>query len=175
MNYYRTLGVETTAKQDKIRSAFRTLAKRWHPDKPDGDAARFTEIQEAYEVLGDDAKRAAWEKERAAWMQERGYVECPKCGTPNRLKVLGVAMNCGQCLKEGREQRIAKNSPDGLIRMASLRLVQGVAEQAEDFADAAIDAGSLKSHELLENAKDLAVGWLRKRLGPDVSKKRRAP
>ena len=59
-DYYSILGVEKNASNDEIKSAYRRLAKKYHPDlnKDNPDAAnKFKEINEAYEVLGDDTKR----------------------------------------------------------------------------------------------------------------------
>src|SRR3979490_2204893 len=63
--YYETLEVERTADESKLKAAFRKLAMKWHPDKNPGDAAsemRFKEINEAYEVLKDGDKRAAYDR-----------------------------------------------------------------------------------------------------------------
>lgn len=62
-DHYQTLGVERTATADEIKRAYRRLAMRHHPDKG-GDAARFVEIQTAYDVLGDAQKRAAYDNPR---------------------------------------------------------------------------------------------------------------
>lgn len=59
-DYYNILGVDKNASSDEIKSAYRRLAKKYHPDlnKDNPDAAnKFKEINEAYEVLGDDTKR----------------------------------------------------------------------------------------------------------------------
>jgi curved DNA-binding protein CbpA len=69
-NYYTILGVPQSAEIDEIRLAFRKLAKQYHPDKaPDNPfaAAHFKEIQEAYEVLGNAGRRAAYDEER--WLR----------------------------------------------------------------------------------------------------------
>src|SRR5579872_2069927 len=63
--YYETLEVDRNADESKLKSAFRKLAMKWHPDKNPGDAAselRFKEINEAYEVLKDADKRAAYDR-----------------------------------------------------------------------------------------------------------------
>src|SRR5579872_2236644 len=63
--YYETLEVDRNADESKLKSAFRKLAMKWHPDKNPGDATselRFKEINEAYEVLKDSEKRAAYDR-----------------------------------------------------------------------------------------------------------------
>jgi molecular chaperone DnaJ len=63
--YYETLEVERSADESGLKSAFRKLAMKWHPDRNPGDKAcelRFKEINEAYEVLKDPQKRAAYDR-----------------------------------------------------------------------------------------------------------------
>lgn len=64
-DYYQVLGVERDADQSEIRSTFRRLARKYHPDvNPDDSQAeeRFKEINEAYEVLSDPEKRAKYDQ-----------------------------------------------------------------------------------------------------------------
>ncbi len=64
-DYYEVLGLARGAGDQDIKAAFRRLAKEYHPDKNQGDAkseARFKEVNEAYEVLKDPQKRAAYEQ-----------------------------------------------------------------------------------------------------------------
>ena len=60
-NYYAALGIERTATHEEIKSAYRKLARKYHPDvSKESDAeARFKDVAEAHEVLHDDARRAA--------------------------------------------------------------------------------------------------------------------
>ena len=60
-DYYKTLGVPRDAKPDEIKKAFRKLAREHHPDAG-GDEAKFKEINEAYEVLSDEKKRAMYDQ-----------------------------------------------------------------------------------------------------------------
>src|ERR1700716_1584409 len=63
--YYETLEVDRNADESRLKAAFRKLAMKWHPDKNPGDASseiRFKEINEAYEVLKDGDKRAAYDR-----------------------------------------------------------------------------------------------------------------
>jgi molecular chaperone DnaJ len=66
-SFYKILGVAESASQDEIKKAYRKLAKKYHPDKNKGDAkaeAKFKEISEAYDVLGDEKKRAQYDQIR---------------------------------------------------------------------------------------------------------------
>src|SRR5712691_4944298 len=63
--YYEVLEVERTAADGELKAAFRKLAMKWHPDRNPGDASseqRFKEINEAYEILKDADKRAAYDR-----------------------------------------------------------------------------------------------------------------
>src|SRR3569833_1372252 len=63
--YYEILGVDRSVDDSGLKSAFRRMAMKWHPDRNPGDKEselRFKEINEAYDVLKDEQKRAAYDR-----------------------------------------------------------------------------------------------------------------
>lgn len=66
--FYERLGVSKSASQDEIKKAYRKLSKKYHPDinKEDGAEQKYKDIQEAYETLGDEQKRASYDQFGAA-------------------------------------------------------------------------------------------------------------
>ena len=63
-NYYETLGVDKSASDEEIKSAYRRMAKKYHPDlnKEASAAEKFKEVNEAYEVLSDKTKRSNYDQ-----------------------------------------------------------------------------------------------------------------
>ena len=61
-DYYKTLGVEKKASKEEIKKAFYKLAHQHHPDKNKGNDVKFKEINEAYQTLSDDKKRASYDQ-----------------------------------------------------------------------------------------------------------------
>jgi curved DNA-binding protein len=79
-DYYATLGVPKTASEKEIKQAYRKLARKHHPDVNPGDKAaeaQFKAINEAYEVLGDPAKRKKYDELGANW---RAYEQAEAAG-----------------------------------------------------------------------------------------------
>jgi curved DNA-binding protein len=71
-DYYSVLGVSKTATADEIKKSFRKLALKYHPDRNPGNKeaeARFKELSEAYEVLGDAEKREKYDRFGQYWNQ----------------------------------------------------------------------------------------------------------
>lgn len=62
-SYFAILGVSSNATADEIRTAYRRLAKEFHPDHYTGGDETFREIQEAYSVLGNDRRRQNYERQ----------------------------------------------------------------------------------------------------------------
>jgi molecular chaperone DnaJ len=76
-NYYETLGVAKSASADEIKKAYRKLAHKYHPDKGQGNDAQFKEVNEAYQVLSDSAKRSQYDQYGETFEQARAN------GNPN--------------------------------------------------------------------------------------------
>jgi len=86
-DYYSTLGVAKTATDKELKQAFRKLARKYHPDVNPGDKAseaKFKEVNEAYEVLGDAEKRKKYDELGANWRmyEQAGASGRPGAGAP---------------------------------------------------------------------------------------------
>src|SRR3989338_1282967 len=74
-DYYNILGVNKTASRDEIKKAFYKLAHKYHPDKKGGKENKFKEVNEAYQVLSDDAKRSQYDQFGTAYQNMGGFSE----------------------------------------------------------------------------------------------------
>ena len=114
-DYYETLGVPKGAGQDEIKSAFRKLARQYHPDvsqAPDAEE-RFKEINEAYAVLSDEEKRAAYDRYGHAGLN--GFGGAPDFSNLDIEDILNM-FGFGMGFDFGRRSRGSANRPRrGLI------------------------------------------------------------
>ena len=121
---YEVLGIKKGATKDEIKSAYRKLAKKYHPDNHEtGDAEKFKEIQEAYDILYDDQKRAAYDQFGwAAFEQGAGQ---PGSNPFEGGFGFGQDMDLGDIFSQffggGRRSQRANNGPrrgnDAIIRV----------------------------------------------------------
>ncbi|HEY9086945.1 MAG TPA: molecular chaperone DnaJ [Anaerolineaceae bacterium] len=106
-DYYEVLGVARNATQEELRSAFRSLARQYHPDvnkSPDAEE-RFKEINEAYAVLSDEDKRAAYDRYGHAGVSGMGG-GAPDFSTIDFSEIFGEFFGFG-----GASSRRQRNAP----------------------------------------------------------------
>ena len=72
-DYYKILGVDKGANAEEIKKAFRKMAHQHHPDKKGGDEAKFKELNEAFQVVGDETKRKQYDQFGADFEQQGGF------------------------------------------------------------------------------------------------------
>ncbi len=72
-DYYEVLGVPRNANQDEIKKAYRRLAHQHHPDKGGGNEAKFKELNEAYQTLGDEKRRRHYDQFGRAFDAASGF------------------------------------------------------------------------------------------------------
>ena len=108
-DYYATLGVVRTATEKEVKSAFRKLARQYHPDVNPGNKeaeAKFKEITEAYEVLGDPEKRKKYDELGPRWQEHEAW---EKAGRPGGSRPAAApTSSTGPC-----PQRSLRASSDG--------------------------------------------------------------
>ena len=81
-DYYKILGIEKNASEEEVKKAYRRLAHEHHPDKKSGNADKFKEINEAYQVLSNKDKRASYDRFGTADFGGGGFAGGPFGGGP---------------------------------------------------------------------------------------------
>ena len=112
-DYYATLGVTKASSEKEIKQAYRKLARKFHPDVNPGDKAaeaRFKDINEAYEVLGDAAKRSKYDELGANWRQ---YEQAERTGAANPFA--GWNVNTGGAPGGGGFRTMTQEEMEGLF------------------------------------------------------------
>src|ERR1700748_1537389 len=140
---YDVLGVAKTASEAEIKSAFRKLAKKYHPDQSKEPRAkdRFAEIGSAYEILGEDKKRKAFDrgeidadsKPRAPQFEGFGYGGQPGSG-PRDFRNFGFDFGAGGSSTQG-----GSIDPDILAEL--------------------VGAGRTRARSQATRGEDIAVQW----------------
>ena len=135
VNYYRKLGIDRAASGEQITSAFRALAMKYHPDKNKSPGARalFIDIREAYEILIDPTKRAAYDRLRfkSRPTQQADTTETSS-KTPNQAH-----SNQGQSFNEAWRQQARKQAK----REASIPYADFIKKLLMGAAAVGIEAG----------------------------------
>jgi molecular chaperone DnaJ len=109
-DYYEVLGISRSASKDEIKSAFRRLARQYHPDVSDATDAeeRFKEINEAYAVLSDDERRAAYDRYGHAGVRGMGGAQDFNVDFSDFADIFGDIFGFGGF---GRRSRRSRNAP----------------------------------------------------------------
>ena len=98
--YYRDLWIPKTATPEEFKSAYRKLARAYHPDHNQaGDPSAFLAIGEAYGALSDPALRQKYDAALELYLKRRGWVLCPSCGAHNEVPAIPASKvaTCGRC------------------------------------------------------------------------------
>lgn len=145
-DYYAILGVPRDASEEDIKKAFRKLARQYHPDVArDKKAAeeKFKEINEAYEVLSDPAKRKKYDTLGAQWQTGAGFEPPPgwesargaRWASPDGTQAFEFHFG-GTGFSDFFEQFFGRGGLDDLLRQARAGRGAGVSSR-EDFAETA--------------------------------------
>jgi len=124
-DYYSTLGVAKTATEKEIKQAYRKLARKHHPDVNPGNKsaeAKFKEINEAYEVLGDPPKRKKYDELGSNW---RMYEQAGAPGGPGAAPGAGGAWNIN----------FGGGGPQGGFRTMTEEEMRGMFGDSDPFSD----------------------------------------
>jgi curved DNA-binding protein len=110
-DYYKILGVERSATPDQIKQAYRKLARKYHPDvSKEADAEKhFKEIGEAYTVLKDAEKKAAYDQMGSNWSQGQGFTPPPNWDSGYEFRGDGTSQDHSEFFESIFGQRAARH------------------------------------------------------------------
>lgn len=119
-NYYKVLGIDRNATQGAIKSAYRKLARKYHPDISQEKNAedRFKEILEAYEALKDPGKRAAYDRLGDPWQSNRDFRGAPGWNDGFGFAKSEVSRSLGSRIGELVESLLSRGEQWSIIQKA---------------------------------------------------------
>lgn len=168
-DYYEILGVKKSAAEDEIKKAYRTLAKKYHPDKNKGnkDAEnRFKEISEAYAVLSDADKRAQYDRLGREAFSSGGGGGNPFGQGFDFSQFMGGA--AGAAGARGRRTRSTRSAPAGFTDIFSDLFGAGGFQPAGGGFEQASEQPSFQTETTIEfrdsvlgTTMDMSVGGAR--------------
>lgn len=141
---YATLGLSPSASEDEVKTAYRQLAKMWHPDKNKGTSAtsQFTKIGRAFEILSDRDKRRKWENQRRVRRAESDAFKLgeeatiPGARSPPRSPIWEWGGRAHFQVEEIFVPRESKRNRRRVTRVVTTTLPDGVSKfsEAQDYA-----------------------------------------
>jgi curved DNA-binding protein len=135
-DYYQVMGVARDASQDEIKRAYRKLARKFHPDvsKETDAEEKFKELQEAYEVLKDPEKRAAYDQLGANWRSGQEFRPPPDWGTgfEHSRRPGGGRFEDAAEFSDFFSELFGARSPFGSARSAGTRSQRGFSAAGQD-------------------------------------------
>ena len=142
-DYYKVLGVPAKATEKEITSAYRKLAKRYHPDANPGAEDRFKELSTAYDVLGDPAKRKEYDEVRRLGPGANPFRPGPANGGGGAFSVDDLGDLLGGLFGRGRASSRSRPGPrrgedlEATLNLSFTDAVEGVITSVNLTSDAA--------------------------------------
>ena len=141
-DYYKVLGVSEKAPEKEITSAYRRLAKKYHPDANPGSEDRFKEVSAAYDVLGDPAKRKEYDDIRRLGPPGGGFAP-GNGGSSSSFRVDDLGDLLGGLFGRGRASSRSRQGPqrgedlEATLNLSFTDAVDGVITSVNIISDAA--------------------------------------